>query len=61
MNQLDPARVAAALLAAPHAALLGLTVRAPRLRERAAERVARAIVDGPERPHSDQLSLLIGG
>lgn len=61
MEQLDPARVAAALLAAPHTALLGLTVRAPRRRERAADRVARMIVGGLERPHPDQLSLPIGG
>ena len=59
MDRADPFTIAAAILATPLTTRLALTVRDPRLRERAAERVARAVLGEGEPPHPDQLHLPI--
>lgn len=53
------ADIAASILEAPAWAQIGLSVRDPRLRERAAHELARVIVEGSgaQRPDRDQLSL----
>ena len=57
MVRLDPLSFAAAILATPLTTRLALAVRDPRLRQRAAERVARAVLGDAEPPHPDQLGL----
>jgi hypothetical protein len=56
--------ISAAILAAPAWARVGLTVRDPRLRERAAQELAETVLDrleaGPAlAPHPDQLALAL--
>jgi len=59
-----PEALTAAILAAPAWAHLGLAVRDPRMRERAAQEVAETVLDrlenefSPE-PHPDQLALVL--
>lgn len=56
MDQLDPLRIASALLTAPGWARVGLSVRDQQMREKAAEELVWAIVERP-RVDPDQLAL----
>lgn len=53
MDQLSPATLSAAIMSAPAFARLGLSMRDARMRERAADALAVAIVEGLERPRPD--------
>lgn len=52
MGHLSPSAVSAAINSAPAFARLGLSVRDPRLRERAVDALSLAIVDWLERPRA---------
>ena len=56
MDYLDPLRIASALLTAPGWARVGLSVRDERMRERAAQELAKIITE-PERNNEDQFAL----
>jgi len=56
MDQLDPLRIASALLTAPGWARVGLSVRDERMRERETAEQARAVVE-PRRDDRDQFAL----
>lgn len=59
---LAPADLAPVILAAPAWARIGIAVRDPRLRARAAETLARAILEGldADEPAQDVNQLLLG-
>ena len=61
MDRFSPFALSAAIRSAPVLTRLGLAVRDPRLRERAADRLAHCIIDWLDRapePHDDnQLTL----
>jgi len=60
---LDSAALGAAILDAPSWALIGLAVRDPRMRQRAAQEIAETVLDRMEKPlyveHPDQLPLTL--
>jgi len=59
----DSAALCAAILDAPVWALIGLAVRDPRLRQRAAQEIAKTVLDRIDSPlsveHPDQLHLAL--
>lgn len=59
MDRPDPLVFAAAIQATPLTTRLALAVPDLRLRQRAADRVARAVLADGEPPHPDQLRLPI--
>lgn len=53
MDHFSPSAVSAAIMSAPAFARLGLSMRDARTRERAADALAVAIVEGLERPRTE--------